>query len=99
MSPDSVRDLVMAEFPDLVVEPRKGGWAFFYRVVRRHAPSTRIARAVRSSGRAPTMFKPAVTARLEMNRDLEVELRHGASEVRELLQRELRLYLQHVESP
>jgi hypothetical protein len=94
MDPDQIKTLVEKEYPDLVSKPRHNpnGWSFYHRIVQGGAKSTLIGRVVQRRPGAPVLFKPAVSARSEQNKALEVRITGGAAQVRDLLDHELSLW-------
>jgi hypothetical protein len=96
MTPEEIKNFIEATFAGIVSERRSnpGGWAFFFKEVRRGANPSRIARAVQSSESRPTFFKLAVSARLNPN-DEAVIVNPNEKQVRELFERELRLWMEH----
>jgi hypothetical protein len=97
MNPEQVNRFVADHYPDLVAERRHrpDGWSFYYRTVQRGSNPSRIARVVQRRPGAPVMFKPAVSARLAREKKLEIQIKGGAAQVRELLDKELALWQAH----
>lgn len=98
LTPDDVKRVVEANFAGIVSERRNnpGGWAFYYREVRRGRNSTRIARVTQSGPDGPARFKRSVTYRLTGRRaDEEVLISRGEEEVSALFAQELKLWLEH----
>jgi hypothetical protein len=99
MSPDQIKVFIEKSYPGIVCERRRSpdGWAFYKGTVQKGSNPTRIARAVQRRPGAPVKFKPAVSARLMKDKGLEVEISGGATQVRELFDRELELWSRHFE--
>ena len=96
MTPEEIKYFIEANFANIISARRSNpdGWAFFFKEVRRGANPSRIARAVHSGQSSPTLFKLAVSARLNPH-DESVIVDPNEKQVRDLFERELRLWKEH----
>ena len=92
MTPDVIKSVIEAAFPDIRSKPRRNpyGWAFYLGTIREAPNSTRTARAVQRTLAGRTQFKLSVTSRVSGVEALREV--HSAEEVRALITEEIRLW-------
>jgi hypothetical protein len=97
MNPNQIKAFIETNYPGIVSERRRNpdGWAFYKGTVQKGSNPTRIARLLQRRPGAPVKVKPAVSARLQNDNALEIELKGGEAELRVLFNRELALWYQH----
>lgn len=92
MTPDEIRAFLARAFPLFHAEHRSNpdGWSFFLGLPDRGRSSNRILRATRSSPRAITKLKLAVSSR--EGPEYEIDFEGGKAQLRALVEQELALY-------
>lgn len=96
MSPDEIRSAIERHYPQLTCERRHNpdGWSFYFGPARSGIKSNRIVRATRSGPDAVTQLKLAISSRRK-SRNVEKEFSAGISELRRLVDAEIKLFLDH----
>ena len=87
MSVDQIREIIESNFPDLQSKPLEYGWSFR---IEDGGGYTRIVRVTQASPNRKIDFKPAITARLEKNK--RIEITGGENQICEVIERELQLW-------
>jgi hypothetical protein len=97
MNPDQIKSFIENNYPEILSERRRNpdGWAFYLGRVQKGSGPTRIARVVQIRPGSPVRFKPALSARVHKSKGLEVEIKGGAAQVRQLMDAELNLWHRH----
>jgi hypothetical protein len=94
MNPDELRDFLLREFLMLVSELRSDGWSFFY---ERVTPGTRIITVRQSSPTANVRLLRAISNR--RGGPSYQPFIGGQQELWQLVEEEIRLYLEHFAEP
>jgi hypothetical protein len=97
MNPNQIKAFIETSYPGIASERRRNpdGCALFQGTVQKGSNPSRIARVLQRRPGAPVNFKSAVSARLQRDKALEIELKGGEAELRMLFDRELARWYQH----